>query len=379
MTKYLVRHLPLRSHYYGCPKCRNCCFTSESADYQPLCPSYHHFRSIAVSGAGMNKLAANLFEGNIELSSELAKTVYRCTLCGGCDEQCPMSCRPTRTNLRLRRELVDQGLAPPAPLRQIREAIHKHHNPFGEPHEDRFRFRDGATPVADAEYVVFTGCHIAYRQGSMAQAAARVLDRLGIRYEFFAKERCCGYPLYQAGYEKEAAKAARKQFTALEKTGKKVLFLCGSCHHHLKLVRRYDLPSITLTELLADAMAELEPAPSSGASVTYHDPCALGRGCDIYDSPRRVLAHLGGAQLVEMPRNRENAWCCGAGADVPEHQPEFADWSGTTRIDEAVATGADTLVTSCPKCKGHLERNAGERIRVLDLVERVDEILADRS
>ena len=327
----------------------------------------------------MNKLSANLFEGNIKLSAELAETVYKCTHCGGCDQQCPMSCRPSRTNLLLRRELVDEGLAPPAPLRKAREAIRRHHNPFGEPHEDRFRFRDGATPVADPEYVIFTGCHIAYRQPGMAQAAARVLDRLGIRYEFLAKERCCGYPLYQAGYEKEAKKAAKKQFAALRKTGKKVLFLCGSCYHHFKVVRRYDLPAISLAELLTDALTEVEPAPRDGAVVTYHDPCVLGRGCEVYDPPRQILARLGVADLVEMPRNRENAWCCGAGADVAEHQPEFADWSGATRIDEAVATGADTLVTSCPKCKGHLERSAGDRIRVVDLAERADEILAGRS
>ena len=109
--------------------------------------------------------------------------------------------------------------------------------------------------------------------------------------------------------------------------------------------------------------------------VTYHDPCHLGRhlGEDgIYDPPRDVLKSLPGIELVEMERNRENAWCCGAGAGVSQANPELALWTANERLKEAKATGATALVTSCSWCERNLKdavKEYGEAMEIYDIAE----------
>jgi Fe-S oxidoreductase len=144
-------------------------------------------------------------------------------------------------------------------------------------------------------------------------------------------------------------------------------------------------------------------------TVTYHDPCHLGRlgepyvawegqekkilnqihtweprrprnngAHGIYDAPRNVLKSIPGVKLVEMERIREYSWCCGAGGGCSETYPEFSSWTAGERITEANATGAEALVTACPWCEGNfmnaVDEN-GKKIQVLDLIELVQQAL----
>ena len=136
-----------------------------------------------------------------------------------------------------------------------------------------------------------------------------------------------------------------------------------------------------LSEALKDGRLRL--TKEVPMKVTYHDPCHLGRhlGDDgIYESPREVLASVPGIELVEMERNRENAWCCGAGAGVREANPELALWTANERIQEAKATGASAIVTSCPWCERNFRdaaREYGEGMEVYDIVEVVRRALEE--
>jgi Fe-S oxidoreductase len=106
--------------------------------------------------------------------------------------------------------------------------------------------------------------------------------------------------------------------------------------------------------------------------VTYHDPCHLGRYAGIYDAPRNLLSHIPGIELVEMERNREHSWCCGAGGGVKQAYPEFSLWTAEERIKEAKATGATALVTACPWCEKNFKeaiKEYGEDIEVYDIAE----------
>jgi Fe-S oxidoreductase len=111
--------------------------------------------------------------------------------------------------------------------------------------------------------------------------------------------------------------------------------------------------------------------------VTYHDPCHLGRhlGDDgIYEQPRNVLQAIPGIELVEMERNRENAWCCGAGAGVSQANPEMALWTANERLKEAKATGAAALATACPWCVRNFRdavKEYGEELDIFDISEIV--------
>lgn len=368
------KNLPRKPHYYGCPKCRNCCFTDKEAGYEPLCPTYHYYKTITRSGAGMNKIAANLFEGNIVLTPAIAETVYSCTQCFGCDTRCPMSCRPTRTNLNLRRDLIEANLGPPTILQRRIESIKKHGNPLGRPAKERFQFLpNGCGDQQTADFLIYCGADVAWQDSETALAAARNLERMGIRYAFFAQEDDCGYQLYQMGVEKEAEKRANRQYKLLKKSGKKIVFLDPGLYHYFSRVRKFDLPMVFVAELYAEHISKGEYVLDNVDKVTWHDPCALGRGCDIYEEPRAVLAAVKGVETVEMARNRADAWCCGAGADAPALQPEFASWTAAQRIEEARQTGAQWIVTSCPRCRTHLAAGAETGQLVVDLSVFIDQ------
>ncbi len=114
--------------------------------------------------------------------------------------------------------------------------------------------------------------------------------------------------------------------------------------------------------------------------ITWHDPCHLGRHMDLYEIPREVLSKIPGIELVEMKRNRKNAWCCGAGGGVKSQFPELALDISKERIEEAIDTGAKILTTSCPFCVGNLsdaykemEAEVREKIQVIDIIDLIAE------
>ena len=135
-----------------------------------------------------------------------------------------------------------------------------------------------------------------------------------------------------------------------------------------------------ITEILAELINnnEIPFKEEEGApiKVTYHDPCHLGRHMDLYEIPREILNKIPGIELIEMKRNRKNAWCCGAGGGVKSQFPELALEISRERINEALETGAQVLITSCPFCVGNLsdalksmESDVQVKIKVVDIID----------
>jgi Fe-S oxidoreductase len=156
------------------------------------------------------------------------------------------------------------------------------------------------------------------------------------------------------------------------------------------------------------AQGKLKFTKSLPMSVTYHDPCHLGRlgepyipwsgvqtkilggmtkhippkpryngARGIYEAPRRIILSIPGVKLIEMERIKEFAWCCGAGGGVKEAYPDFSNWTAMERIEEARSTGAEALVTACPWCERNFidGSSAGQQIKVYDLVELVQQAI----
>ncbi|GAF82125.1 unnamed protein product, partial [marine sediment metagenome] len=131
-----------------------------------------------------------------------------------------------------------------------------------------------------------------------------------------------------------------------------------------------------ISEVLAAALksGKLKSKKGKAVKISYHDPCYLGRGMGIYDAPRQALKALGGVELVEMERNRENAFCCGA-RGVGNYFPDMDEWTARERLDEFEATGADLLITGCAYCKENFQKvlPEKEKNRIRDLTEFVNE------
>ncbi len=103
--------------------------------------------------------------------------------------------------------------------------------------------------------------------------------------------------------------------------------------------------------------------------MTYHDPCHLGRGCSVYEAPRNILRSIPGVELVEMPRNRRWAWCCGGGGGAPEAFPEMSRWNAEDRLREAQESGGEILVTTSSLCLRSFASCQQEQPKVQDLFE----------
>jgi heterodisulfide reductase subunit D len=135
-----------------------------------------------------------------------------------------------------------------------------------------------------------------------------------------------------------------------------------------------------LTEFLARELphAGIAFRPASTEAITYHDPCRLGRMAGIYEPPRQLLALLPGTRLVEMERSRENALCCGTSAWM--ECSSYSKAIQTDRMQEAIQTGAQTLVTACPKCQIHLtcaQSNTDSALKVMDLYTYMNQRLSE--
>jgi heterodisulfide reductase subunit D len=165
---------------------------------------------------------------------------------------------------------------------------------------------------------------------------------------------------------------------------KTVIFSCAGCFKTFKEDYPrlgYSLPfkirhtTQFFLDLIRDNKLQLNPLPGE---VTYHDPCHLGRHAGVYKQPRRVLEALQ-MKVLEMPRNREGAFCCGAGSGVRAAYPEFSQWVCKERLDEATEVGASIVASACPFCKNNFEgtvKNYPElNLRIVDISELIEEAL----
>jgi Fe-S oxidoreductase len=244
----------------------------------------------------------------------------------------------------------------------------------------------------------------------LAQATAKILTKAGVNFGIGgANELCCGGRAYQMGYEKDFIAQAKKNMAIFKKSGAKILVTgCADGYNAFKVLYdkaglKGDLQVLHVTEYFDQLIKEgkLKPTKKVNLTVTYHDPCRLGRMGEswvhwngkkipgdrfvfdppkeyrkgtkgIYEPPRDVLKAIPGLKISEMTRIKEYAWCCGAGGGVSDSNPEYAKWTAQDRLNEAVSTGAEALVTACPWCEktfADAQKENGGNMKVYDIVE----------
>jgi len=222
--------------------------------------------------------------------------------------------------------------------------------------------------ATESDVLYFAGCQpyfdvifadLGVRTLDIARGAVKLLNRLDIVPALLPNERCCGHDLLWAGDTEHFVRLAEHNVKEISSTGaKRVVTTCPECYLTLKEeYPRYcgSLPFevVHLSQLLAAGVADGKlKFRRSTKKVTYHDPCRLGRFSGIYDEPRAVINAIPGVELVEMPRNRTSALCCGTQAWM--NCGTINKQIQSERLREASATGADVLLTYCPKCQIHL-------------------------
>jgi Fe-S oxidoreductase len=221
-------------------------------------------------------------------------------------------------------------------------------------------FKRWLEKLSGSNTLYYPGCVTHYALPEIAQRYENLLRQAGVDFIVLPGETlCCGSPVKRAGYADDFEDLKRKNLEIFARFSvRKIITNCPGCYHTLK--HDYGLEAYHTAQILA-AKQPAHVNTVGEKSITYHDPCHLGRWSDIYDQPRHLLSQAGWA-VNELPDNHENSLCCGAGGGMKSNFPELADAIARQRLAQ-VENGR--LCTACPLCYAHFKENAGE-IEVLE-------------
>ncbi len=344
-----------------------------------------------VASFSMRKLVREATFGVVEIESE---DIWRCTTCGKCPQACPRGVKQIESGVALRRIATEYDVFPRSvePIRAIAANLRAEGNPFGEDRAKRTKWADGLGVEAFAEgmeFLYLPGCYLSYdpRAKKIARATAEILQRAGVSFGILGEaESCCGESIRKTGDEALFKSLARRNIAALIDRGvQKVLVSSPHCYH--TYTREYpefrvNFEVVHISQLLQQLVAEgrLQLKTEVARTVTYHDPCYLGRHNGLYDEPRDVLRQVPGLQLNEMAESRKDSFCCGGGGGRIWMETPKSERFSDLRLKQAIGVGAQTIVTACPYCITNFEDSrlnvpGGEAIEVKDITEVIREAL----
>ena len=375
---------------HRCFRCGYCKFPQDWEDVDN-CPAYARHRLESHSNGGRLWLIRAWINGELELTDHLAEIIYSCVACKNCEEKCPLSFSDDILNMVIaaRAEMVAQGRIP-APVKTYLKNIQLHGNPYGIGAKKRSDWIKELSiePFERQEFLFFVGSEGAY--DSRAQSTARALSRLFQKAELSFgvlgnDETDDGNEVELLGEEGLVEMLAEKNIASFNERGiKNIITLSPHAYNALKNIYPRFGGSYQVyhyTQILPNLIqsARLHPPKLENTTITYHDPCFLGRWNREYTAPRRVLQAIGGSKLIEMDRNRKSAFCCGGGSGnyYTDLLGGSEDSPARIRARQAHATGATILAVACPNCLTMLEdgikvEGLEGKIQVKDIAELID-------
>jgi Fe-S oxidoreductase/nitrate reductase gamma subunit len=325
------------------------------------------------------------------------ETLWSCTTCGACADVCPLGISPMRMITQMRRFLIGEGALRGAPAAALLKTG-RSGNPWGISAAERLAWTAGldvprAASHRDFDLLYWVGCAAAYdrRVQKVARAVARLLQSAKVDFAILgSEERCTGESARRMGDELLFQQLAGQNVETLSRYG--VLRIVSHCPHCVNSLRN-DYPHvggnynvIHHSQLLADLvrdgrLALADPSGLNPGSITYHDPCYLARVSGLTEPPRAVLAAgsrgAGDTAIVELPRNRRQTACCGAGGGRMWFDDSPAQRVGRSRVREITDSPAELVAVSCPFCLIMLTDGLAAQNSALK-VRDVAEVLADR-
>ncbi|QGS34347.1 4Fe-4S dicluster domain-containing protein [Corynebacterium xerosis] len=340
--------------------------------------------------------------------------LWSCTNCGACVEQCPVDIEHIDHIIDMRRYQVLVESDFPTELAGLFKNLETKGNPWGQNASTRGDWinevrQDGVVvPVwgedvdnfDDTEYLFWVGCAGAYDDNAKktTKAVAEMLHTAGVKYAVLSQaEGCTGDSARRAGNEflfqmlaEQNIEQLGEVFEGVPPKQRKIVVTCAHCFNTFKneypeLGGRYSVVHHTqlLNQLVRDN--RLQPVASGqGRQVTYHDPCFLGRHNKVFEAPRELIG-ASGANLVEMPRNKDTGFCCGAGGARMWMEETIGERINVNRTSEALETGASAIAIGCPFCKtmmsdgvNNLAEDDETKPEVLDIAQMIrDSVLVD--
>jgi Fe-S oxidoreductase len=381
----------------ACGRCQARCPAYNSG--KPLSPkqvildlrNYMHDVVVTpVAGAGGNGVEARRMVGDVIQDD----TLWACTTCGACVQECPVMIEHIDTIVDMRRHLVMNEARMPETVEQTLRSMEQRSHPWRGTPYTRTNWLEGLDiPILSekggADYVFWVGCTGALMDRNMkvTQAMATILKAAEVDFAVLGEEEVCtGDPARRLGNEYLFQMLAQRNIETLQRYGvKKILTQCPHCFN--TLLNEYpqfggSFEVIHHTQFVERLLREgkLKLTKPITQTITYHDSCYLGRHNGIYQAPREILQQIPGVKTVEMEHNRERGLCCGAGgghAWMDENSPRKVNFM---RTEEAVHTKADVIGSACPFCLQMFEDgirgvHVEESLAVQDLAEIVAKAL----
>ena len=372
---------------HRCYRCGYCKFSSDYAYFN--CPTYNKYYTETHAPGGMLWLIRAMMMKEIEITPQLANILYTCTMCANCVDKCPIEFNKDIVNMMVagRSALVEQSVIPKMANQYLTNLFH-HGNPWREPQTKRGDWAKATgiqTYSQQNEYLFHIGDIGSYdpRVNKVARCASEILKKAGVNFGILgAEEHTDGNDIRQLGEQGLFHYFAEKNLRVFQ--DKKVKKICTLSPHAYNTLKN-DYPGLGgkfevfhYTHLLEQGIAQnrIVFKKSPGKKVTFHDPCFLGRWNNEYETPRAILKGIPALELVEMERNKQDAFCCGGGGGN-----FYTDMIGSgknsparIRIKEAYSTGADILAVACPGCMIMLEdalkaENLENKIAIKDIAE----------
>lgn len=379
----------------GCLTCVEMCPVFEETGSPEVTPFY---KIKKINKIRSSKIFKILWKKGKEETETFREFLYKCSVCGQCAFVCPSRIDTIEMWENVREIFVGGGYGPLPSQNPLIQSIKNYDNPWMSPRSQRRKWADRglregrlSRRVKDlsggrekAEILYFVGCTASYDQNikEIALNFAEILNRAGIDYGILGPEEfCCGSTPLRMGAVEVFKGQVEKNVEKFKSLGVEIILTsCSGCFKTLK----QDYPKIThfpfkvyhmtqfVYELITNGKINLKN--KIDLTLTYHDPCHLGRHNGIFDEPREILKSIKGIKLIEMERSHIYSRCCGAGGGLKAGFREVQINMSLKRVQDAVKTGAQEFVTACPFCYQSLLEainTCGSKLKMRDITEIV--------
>jgi heterodisulfide reductase subunit D len=365
-------------------KCNKCGFCL------PSCPTYIVKKNEAYSPRGRNAITRFAIENSLELNEDTERAIFTCLGCGACTAVCLSSVQTKDLIFQNRECQVDRGFYPKVAKRLV-STLESAKNISDDDQEDRSEWLElikdlpeDAFEKEHADILFFVGCVASFfpMVQKIPANMARILQEAEVDFTILGgDEWCCGFPLVGAGMPEKLEELKKHNLQKVKDVGAKtVVFTCPSCLHTWKHLYKTDVKLIHSSQLIAELIetGKVKLKNPIEATVTYHDPCDLGRNTGIYEEPRAVIKSIPGLRFVDLPMNRKFSICCGGGGNVEMTEPDLSAQVAQMKLDSIKDVGADMVVTGCQQCVRTMATRARRQkmdLAVKDLTELVVEAM----
>ena len=358
-----VRDIPadVAWYAYGCSQCGYCI---------DECDQFYGRGWESQSPRGKWYWLREYMEGREQWDQFMVDTILVCTTCELCNLRCSASLPIEPSWMKLRGLLIDEEKKMTfPPFEMMAASVRKEGDIWAAYRKDRDAWfpedlKEKHGPSHRANIAYFAGCTASHVEHDIAMASVRLMDAAGVDFTYLGKkDNCCGTPMLVAGKWDVFEEIMRQNIQNMKDAGvDTVVTSCPACDMMWrqtypvwaeKLGIDYNITAKHYSEVVTDRIKSGEfafPQKLKDTRVTLHDSCHIGRVSSVYDAPRDLIEAIPGVKLVEMEHNRERAHCCGSVLTLIK-EPDIAADIGESRMNEAVATGADKLLALCPCCQ----------------------------